>query len=233
MTLRALIYNPKKLPIFGTKKSRQLELEEVSAEALIAGAARLGANDQLAILLVTEGGQAEATERLVRSLRHKGYRGPLIVLSPQSQADDFVSYLYAGADDAHSTQISERELIARLDAITRRQHGILTDQVTLGELTFFLDGRHPEIGGQQIKLSAREFSILRHLVLNKDRVVTKSAIYDALYALCAMPPFDKIIEVYICRLRAKIARGSGNGVNYIETVPGRGYRLCVPQPQLA
>ena len=226
--MRALIHNPGQAPVLGTSKPRLIDLEEVSADALKAGAARLGQNDQLAIILVAD---PLTTQTMIRELRHNGYRGPLMVFSSATSSDEIADYLYAGADDVLPLAVGEREMVARINAITRRLHGIISDQVGLGGLTFYLDGRHPEISGQQVKLSSREYAILRHLVMNKERVVTKSAIYDALYALCAMPPFDKIIEVYICRLRAKIAAGSGTGANYIETIPGRGYRLRAPETE--
>lgn len=224
--MRALIYNPDDAPVFSGPASR-LELEAVSAQALRAGAERLAQNSQLPLLLVATETEARALAALLRELRQAGFGGPLLVLGKGSGAALRADLLYAGADDVLERPVDPRELEARVSAISRRQHGVLSDSVSLGELVFYLDGRHPEVSGQEVRLSSREYDILRHLVLNAGRVVSKSAIYDALYALCAMPPFEKIIDVYICRLRAKIAKASQGG-SYIATVPGRGYSLRKP-----
>lgn len=220
--MRALIHTVGKPSVFDTERQRQLQCEPVSAQALMSAAALLGTNDQLPILLAFEG---EPDFNLLRELRQSGFRGPLIVFASRWDPEVVADYLYAGADDVICAPAREREVVARIDAIARRVHGITSDHVRMGDLTFYFDGRHPEISGQQIRLSAREYAILRHLAMNRGRVVTKTAIYDSLYALCAMPPFDKIIEVYICRLRAKFANASSERRDYIETVPGRGYRL--------
>jgi two-component system cell cycle response regulator CtrA len=60
-------------------------------------------------------------------------------------------------------------------------------------------------------------------------VISKDAIYDAVYGSSIDQPFDKVIDVYICKLRKKIASASESGWQYIETVQGRGYRLSLPE----
>lgn len=66
-------------------------------------------------------------------------------------------------------------------------------------------------------------------MLNARRVVSKAAIYDALYGMAEDQPFDKVIDVYICKIRKKIASAAGPGHRYIETVHGRGYKLSPPE----
>lgn len=211
-------------PVFSAVFPHGLDLENVSEAALSGAAAHLGKNDLLPLVLVTLP-NITPDLALLRSLRGGGFTGAILVLTPANTA---TAFLNAGADDVMMIPADPVELLARLSAVSRRSHGIPSESVQLNDLRIYLDGRHPEFGGQVLQLSAREYQILRYLALNVDRVVTKAAIYDALYALCAMPPFDKIIDVYICRLRRKFGKLTAEGSRFIQTVPGRGYRLTAP-----
>lgn len=201
-----------------------LDFETVGETALKAAAAHLGQNDLLPVVLVADD-DLSADLALIRSLRKSGFRGAIVVLAASKVA---TALLNAGADDVMVTPADPAEMLARLSAVTRRSHGIPAEAIELSDLTIYMDGRHPEVAGQSLPLSAREYQILRYLALNAGRVVPKAAIYDALYALCPMPPFDKIIDVYICRLRAKFAKSAAQGGRFIKTVPGRGYLLTAP-----
>ena len=101
----------------------------------------------------------------------------------------------------------------------------------VGRLTVFLDGRDPEVGpaggGERLRLSQREHAILGVLASHHRRVVSKEHIYDEVYGLSGADPLDKVIDVYICKLRKKIAEATG-GARYIETVYGRGYKFEAP-----
>lgn len=227
--MRILIHSrpmppPQKPPLFSAEFPNDLDLEAVSEAALKAVAAHLGQSSLLPLVLVSERDIA-ADLSLLRGLREAGFGGAILVLTPMPAATDFLN---AGADDVMLIPADPVELRARLAAVERRSHGIRSEAVQLGDLRVYLDGRHPEFRGQIVQLSAREYQILRYLALNVERVVTKAAIYDALYALCAMPPFDKIIDVYICRLRGKFGKLTDQGNRFIQTVPGRGYRLTAP-----
>ncbi len=74
----------------------------------------------------------------------------------------------------------------------------------MGEVTAYFDGRDPEVAGERVKLSRREHAIFQHLALNAHRVISKAAIYDAVYGMADDQPFDKVIDVYICKIRKKI-----------------------------
>ena len=116
-----------------------------------------------------------------------------------------------------------------MNSVIRRLYGHAADSIVMGELTAYFDGRDPIISGSRIKLSKREHSVFQHLALNSNKVISKDAIYDAVYGSSIDQPFDKIIDVYICKLRKKIAAASESGWQYIETVQGRGYRLMLPE----
>lgn len=222
--LRILAYNPDRIDLLAGDIA-SIATEEISLAALLSAAEYLTGNDQLPLLIASKD---EIDVKLLRQLRSLGFSGPILTGSNGLSPSKRINWRYAGADDVLKLPADSEELRARLAVVERRLHGVSGDQLQIGPLNFYLDGRNPEVAGQAIHLSSREYNILRQLALNSGRVVSKSAIYDALYALAADQPFDKIIDVYICRLRAKIGKAS-QGVNFIETVSGRGYRLNVPQ----
>ena len=173
-------------------------------------------------------GESENVHGHIQSVRGAGCSNPVIVLRDFRNFRDTSALLDNGADDVIVSPIKGSEVLSRINSIIRRFHGHASESVVLGEMTAYFDGRDPIVSGSRIKLSKREHSIFRHLVLNSHRVTSKSAIYDAVYGMSADQPFDKVIDVYICKLRKKIAAAAESGCQYIETVHGRGYKLSPP-----
>ena len=161
----------------------------------------------------------------ILKLRRAGCEHPILVLRESANAEDSAHALDAGADDDVVMPVNAVELRARINAVLRRAHGHSADSVTLGEVTAYFDGRDPEVSGQRVKLSRREHAIFQQLVLNARKVISKAAIYDAVYGMAEDQPFDKVIDVYICKIRKKIGQAAVSGHDYIETVHGRGYKL--------
>lgn len=185
-------------------------------------AAELG-NYQGAIL-----GETEETEEMVRRLRQFGCDAPIVVLLEHKNSALSIALLNAGADDVMVKPINPSEVIERIHAVIRRAHGHPATSIEIGEITAYLDGRDPEIRGERIKLSHREHTIFTQLALRVGRVVAKETIYDAVYGMRDTQPFDKVVDVYICKLRKKLASYT-DGMSYIETVYGRGYKLDAPE----
>jgi len=161
----------------------------------------------------------------IAKLRRAGCEHPVLVLRNTADAENAAQALDAGADDDVVMPVKAVELKARINAVLRRAHGHSADSITIGEVTAFFDGRDPEVSGQRVKLSRREHTIFQQLVLNARRVISKAAIYDAVYGMSDEQPFDKVIDVYICKIRKKIGQAAESGYQYIETVHGRGYKL--------
>ncbi|MAY89040.1 MAG: transcriptional regulator [Pseudooceanicola sp.] len=161
----------------------------------------------------------------VLKLRRAGCDHPIVVLREVADAEATAQVLEAGADDDVLMPARAIELRARINAVLRRVHGHSSESITLGEVTAFFDGRDPEVSGTRVKLSRKEHAIFQQLVLNARRVVSKAAIYDAVYGMSDDQPFDKVIDVYICKIRKKIGQSAESGYPYIETVHGRGYKL--------
>ncbi len=86
-----------------------------------------------------------------------------------------------------------------------------------------LDTRTVEVDSQQVHLTNKEYAILELLAMRKGTILTKEMFLNHLYSSMDEPEI-KIIDVFVCKLRKKLAKASG-GINYIETVWGRGYML--------
>lgn len=173
-------------------------------------------------------GECDNTQALIRLVRRSGVDSPLIVMRDVRNSRDTSAALDHGADDVVVQPVRGAEILSRINSIVRRAHGHSAGSVAIGEMIAFFDGRDPIVSGVSIKLSKREHAIFHHLTLNANKVVSKNAIYDAVYGGNIDQPFDKVIDVYICKIRKKFASVSENGSQYIQTVHGRGYKLCSP-----
>ncbi len=99
-------------------------------------------------------------------------------------------------------------------------------QIEAGELTINVEKRTVEVAGTPVHLTGREYQVLELLAQRKHTVLSKAAILKHLYGEGATPD-PKIVDVFICNLRRKLARAS-EGREFIETIRGRGYMLRAP-----
>ncbi|MBM1543026.1 response regulator transcription factor [Sulfitobacter mediterraneus] len=208
-------------------RSVGIEPQFVTEEFFVNGLASLvqPGHETRAVLL----GECNDLRQHIRALRSAGCENPIIFFRDFRNAQDTSELLNLGADDVIVSPIRGTEVLSRTNSIIRRFHGHAADSVVVGELTAFFDGRDPIVSGSRIKLSKREHSVFQHLALNSNKVISKDAIYDAVYGASIDQPFDKVIDVYICKLRKKIAMAADSGWQYIETVHGRGYKLSSPE----
>jgi two-component system cell cycle response regulator CtrA len=122
------------------------------------------------------------------------------------------------------------ELIARIHALVRRSKGHAESVITVRDLTVNLEARNVELRGQKLRLTAKEYQVLALLALRRGSTLTKEMFLNHLYGGLDDEPDAKIIDVFICKLRKKLANASG-GQDYIETVWGRDYVLREPTTQ--
>ena len=163
---------------------------------------------------------------VLRRLRAARVRTPILILSGLNELDNKIKGLGFGADDFLGKPFDRRELIARIQAIVRRAKGHSESVIRTGKLTVNLDSRTVETDGRPLHLTGKEYGILELLSLRKGTTLTKEMFLNHLYGGMDEPEL-KIIDVFVCKLRKKLANATG-GENYIETVWGRGYVLRDP-----
>src|SRR5438445_590741 len=147
-------------------------------------------------------------------------------LSGLAELDHKIKGLGFGADDFLTKPFDRRELIARIQAIVRRSKGHSESTIRTGKLVVNLDTRVVSVDDQPVHLTGKEYGILELLSLRKGTTLTKEMFLNHLYGGMDEPEL-KIIDVFVCKLRKKLAQATG-GKHYIETVWGRGYVLRDP-----
>ena len=153
---------------------------------------------------------------VLRSLRVSKVKTPILILSGLAGIEDKVKGLGFGADDYMTKPFHKDELIARIHAIVRRSKGHAQSVINTGDLVVNLDTKTVEVTGQRVHLTGKEYQMLELLSLRKGTTLTKEMFLNHLYGGMDEPEL-KIIDVFICKLRKKLANAS-DGKNYIETV---------------
>ncbi|WP_174802321.1 response regulator transcription factor CtrA [Martelella limonii] len=160
---------------------------------------------------------------VLKALRVSKIATPILILSGMSGTDDKVRGFGSGADDYLTKPFHKEELVARIHAIVRRSKGHAQSIISTGDLAVNVDAKTVEVGGQRVHLTGKEYQMLELLSLRKGTTLTKEMFLNHLYGGMDEPEL-KIIDVFICKLRKKLANAAG-GTNFIETVWGRGYVL--------
>jgi two-component system cell cycle response regulator CtrA len=163
---------------------------------------------------------------VLRSLRISKVKTPTLILSGLAGIEDKVKGFGVGADDYMTKPFHRDELVARIHAIVRRSKGHAQSVIQTDDLVVNLDTKTGEVNGARVHLTGKEYAMLELLSLRKGMTLTKEMFLNHLYGGIDEPEV-KIIDVFMCKLRKKLAGASG-GKNYIETVWGRGYVLRHP-----
>src|SRR4051812_8479348 len=164
---------------------------------------------------------------VLRSLRIQRVNTPVLILSGLDGIDSKVKGLGFGADDYLTKPFHKDELVARIQAIVRRSADQTEAVVRCGNLAVRLGMKRAEIAGKPVNLTRKEYAMLELMALRKGTTLTKVMFLNGMYGGMDEPEL-KIIDVFICKLRKKLAEVSG-GKDYIETVWGRGYALRSPE----
>jgi len=168
---------------------------------------------------------------VLRQLRLARINTPIMILSGTAEIDTKVKSFGGGADDYLTKPFHKDELVARIHAVVRRSKGHAQAVINTGDITVNLDAKTVEVGGSRVHLTGKEYQMLELLSLRKGTTLTKEMFLNHLYGGMDEPEL-KIIDVFICKLRKKLAAAT-NGAHYIETVWGRGYVLRDPQESSA
>lgn len=160
---------------------------------------------------------------ITKALRNASNNVPILVLSARTQLEDKLAALDLRADDFMIKPFHRDELLARLHALLRRSEGLNSHVVQIGDLQIDIRNKQLLVENKPVTLTRKEFEILELLAMRQGRPVEKSTLMNHLYGSNDEPEI-KIIDVFICTLRKKLAEYN-KGRHCIETVWGRGYAL--------
>lgn len=161
--------------------------------------------------------------KILQTMRASGDNTPVLVLSALGDVDNRVKGLRAGGDDYLAKPFAFSELLARVEALSRRK-GVVqeTTELQLADLEMNLLSRTVTRQGRPIDLTAREFMLLEHLLRNAGRVVSRSMLLEAVWDY-NFDPQTNIIDQHVSRLRQKIDRDFDPPL--LQTVRGMGYTI--------
>lgn len=166
--------------------------------------------------------------QLVRQLREAAVRTPVIVLSLHDETQTRVEYLRMGADDYMSKRaVHPEELHMRLVALVRRSQGHASSQIVVGPVAVSLSEKTVHVGGQRVHLTGREYQMLELMFMRVGQTISKESFLTHMYGGLDEPEI-KIVDVFVCKLRKKLARADAAAGRMVETVWGRGYTVRRP-----
>lgn len=159
---------------------------------------------------------------ILKKIRKAGIKTPVLMLTAKDTVMDKVSGLDSGADDYLTKPFSFEELLARIRALLRRDSGVKTSIIEIGDLVIDMASHEIKRDGRLISLSAKEYVLLEYMAINRNKVLSRTTLTEHLYD----QDFDldsNVIDVFINRLRNKIDRNFDKKL--IHTVRGAGYML--------
>jgi two-component system OmpR family response regulator len=160
---------------------------------------------------------------VVETLRREGDNTPVLFLSALGEVGDRVVGLKAGADDYLVKPYAFPELMARVEALSRRREtGAVATTLKVGELEMNLINRTVHRQGKEIDLQPREFQLLEFMMRHAGQSVTRTMLLEKVWEY-HFDPQTNVIDVHISRLRSKIDKGFDRAM--LQTVRGAGYRL--------
>ncbi len=160
---------------------------------------------------------------ILQYTRYKKINTPILVLSALGEPDDKVKALDYGADDYLAKPFHFKELVARINALIRRvksSYDSQSEYLECGDLKLFVNRHRVERAGAEIKLTLQEFKLLKLLMENTDKVLSRTEILDSVWGI-NYDSNTNVVDVYISYLRNKL--DVGGSTKLIDTVKGRGY----------
>jgi DNA-binding response OmpR family regulator len=185
-------------------------------------AAALARDDSFDLLILDLGLPGIDGHEVLREVRGRGERLPIIVLTARSGIEDTVGVLDGGADDHVPKPFRFEELLARVRLRLRDDRSTGDDSaaavLTVGSLSLDLRSRRVGVDGSNVELTAREFALMETFMRNPGRVLSRMELLSSAWGY-DFDPNSNVVDVYVRYLRNKV------GGDAIETVRGAGYRL--------
>ena len=167
--------------------------------------------------------------QILTTLRDRGVKTPVVVLTARDTLDDRVKGLDSGADDYLVKPFAFAEVLARIRAVLRRGRTADALRLSAGDLEMDLETRKVTRGGRPVELTGREFELLQHLLRHERQIVSRDTLArDVWQESSRSAPLDNVIDVHIARLRRKI--DLDQSVRLIHTVRGVGFMLREGEP---
>jgi DNA-binding response OmpR family regulator len=158
--------------------------------------------------------------QVLNALRSKGFERPVLVLTAQDAIDAKVETLRAGADDYVTKPFAFEELLARVEALSRRPRVLASPSLKIADLEVHLDTREVTRGGEPIELTPKEYTVLEYLMRHEGRVMSRTLITEYAWGY-HFDPGTNIVDVVINHLRKKI--DANHTQKLIHTIRGVGY----------
>lgn len=151
---------------------------------------------------------------------------PIIILTARTDETDRIVGLELGADDYVLKPFSPKELVARVRAVLRRSSQAMTadELITVGDLTIDVPRREVKIKGDEVELTASEFTLLAHIARSPGRVFTRAQLLDAVHGV-SDESYERAIDAHVKNIRRKL-EPEPHHPSYLLTVYGVGYKLA-------
>ena len=162
---------------------------------------------------------------VLKQARLRGNRTPVLLLSARGALNERIEGLNAGADDYLPKPFALEEVIARVQALTRRRGDVASPILRVGDLTLDTVSRVAQRGGRKVELTTREFRLLEYLMRSAGRVCSRMMILENVWDY-GFDPGSNLVDVYVGKLREKV--DSDGGVRLLHSVRGEGYVMKEP-----
>lgn len=159
---------------------------------------------------------------VLRQLRLKRIETPVLILTDSDDIESKIKAFGAGADDCLTKPFHREELVARIQAIVRRSKGHSQSKIQVGPIRLNIADKTAEVDGKPLHLTGKEYSLVELMALRRGTTMTKEMLLSHLYGGIDEPEM-KIIDVFVCKVRKKLAEVSPGAEKHIATVWGRGY----------
>jgi two-component system copper resistance phosphate regulon response regulator CusR len=209
-------------PTVGSFVKRGLEEQRYGVTLVTNGeeGERVAASESFDVVILDMRLPGKSGLDVLRSLRAKHLDTPVLVLTAQDAVDAKVNTLRSGADDYVTKPFAFEELLARVEALSRRPKSIATPVLKVDDLEVNRDTREVRRGGEVIELTPKEFAVLEYLVRHAGRVMSRTLITEYAWGY-HFDPGTNIVDVVINHLRKKV--DAGRDRKLINTVRGVGY----------
>ena len=197
----------------------EVVIEETGEDALTRST-----NERFDLVLLDLGLPGRDGLEIVTDLRDEGVNTPVLILTARDTVDDRVKGLNGGADDYLVKPFAFSELLARIQAISRRGRLTSERRLQVGDLTIDVGTRRVTRGGHVVELTGKEFDLLEYLVRAEQHIVSRDTLAREVWKETARSTtIDNVIDVHVSRLRRKI--DADQETKLLHTVRGVGFML--------